>query len=169
MTKSIQQFYAGSTILVTGGTGCLGKGLIEKLLRTCKDIKCVYILLRSKRGQRSEDRLEMLKNNQVWEFKSCNEQIIYIFTSQIFDRLRVEYPQSLDKLTALNGDMTENKLGLSIADMELFKSSIDYVFHSAASISFIESTKYAIDMNVLGTRRILDLCREATQLKVLKK
>lgn len=63
---SIRDYYAGTTVLVTGGSGFLGKAIIEKLLRTCKDVKTVYVMLRSKRGVSSEDRLEKLKNSEVW-------------------------------------------------------------------------------------------------------
>lgn len=64
---SIKEYYAGTTVLVTGGSGFLGKSIIEKLLRTCKDVKTVYALLRSKKGISSENRLAMLKNNEVRE------------------------------------------------------------------------------------------------------
>lgn len=67
MPASIKNFYAGSTVLVTGCTGYLGKALIEKLLRTCTDIKYIYVLMRSKRGVSCADRLVLMKNNQVFE------------------------------------------------------------------------------------------------------
>lgn len=66
---SIKEYYAGTTVLVTGGSGFLGKAIIEKLLRTCKDVKTVYALLRSKKGISSENRLAKLKNNEVREIK----------------------------------------------------------------------------------------------------
>lgn len=65
LPNSIKDYYAGSTVLVTGGSGFLGKAIIEKLLRTCKEVDKVYALLRSKRGIVSEDRLEKLKNSEV--------------------------------------------------------------------------------------------------------
>lgn len=66
---SIKEYYAGTSVLVTGGSGFLGKAIIEKLLRTCKDVKTVYALLRSKKGISSENRLAKLKNNEVREIK----------------------------------------------------------------------------------------------------
>lgn len=62
---SIKSFYRNSYILVTGGTGFLGKVLLEKLLRTCETVQCIYVLLRSKRGLSSEQRYRELIQNPV--------------------------------------------------------------------------------------------------------
>lgn len=62
---SIRNYYAGTTVLVTGGSGFLGKAIIEKLLRTCKDVKMVYVMLRNKKGVSSKDRLDKLINSEV--------------------------------------------------------------------------------------------------------
>lgn len=32
----------------------MGKVLVEKLLRDCRDVNCIYILVRMKRGGKSE-------------------------------------------------------------------------------------------------------------------
>jgi FlaA1/EpsC-like NDP-sugar epimerase len=48
--SSIAEFYGGKNILITGATGFMGKVLVEKLLRDCLQVKCIYILVRMKRG-----------------------------------------------------------------------------------------------------------------------
>lgn len=42
----IKKFYEGQNIFITGGTGFMGKVLIEKLLRSCPGIKNIYVLIR---------------------------------------------------------------------------------------------------------------------------
>lgn len=63
--SSIKSFYRNACILVTGGTGFVGKVLLEKLLRTCDNLQCIYVLLRSKRGLSSEERYHELIQNPV--------------------------------------------------------------------------------------------------------
>lgn len=63
--ETIADFYDGAIILVTGGTGFVGKALLEKLLRSCPGIDTIYILMRPKRGLTVEQRYKELLKNQV--------------------------------------------------------------------------------------------------------
>lgn len=56
----IAEFYANTSIFITGGTGFMGKVLIEKLLRSCPKIKNIYLLMREKKGVTAADRLKAL-------------------------------------------------------------------------------------------------------------
>lgn len=49
----------------TGGTGFLGKILIEKLLRSCSGISTIYVLVRPKKGQDVLQRIENLFEDPV--------------------------------------------------------------------------------------------------------
>lgn len=53
--SQIYKYYESKTVLVTGATGFLGRGLIEKLLRACP-IKKVLIVLRPKKKESMEER-----------------------------------------------------------------------------------------------------------------
>lgn len=57
-------FYEDSTILISGGTGFLGKVLIEKLLR-CFEVKRIYLLMRSKDDDNIQRRLQNLLQDKV--------------------------------------------------------------------------------------------------------
>lgn len=62
---SVSDFFTGRSIFVTGGTGFMGKVLVEKLLRSCPGIKNIYLLMRPKRGQDVNSRLRELLNAPV--------------------------------------------------------------------------------------------------------
>src|SRR5688572_28921679 len=44
--SSIREFFAGRSILLTGGTGFLGKALLEKILRDLPEVARIYVLAR---------------------------------------------------------------------------------------------------------------------------
>lgn len=56
--NSLQKFYAGKTVFITGGSGFMGKCLIEKLLYSCSEVKEIIILMRSKRDKTAGQRVE---------------------------------------------------------------------------------------------------------------
>lgn len=58
--KSIPETFAGVDVFITGGSGFMGKVLIEKLLRSCPDIGQVFVLLREKKGKSSGERVQEL-------------------------------------------------------------------------------------------------------------
>lgn len=62
---SVKDFYRDRSIFITGGTGFMGKVLVEKLLRSCPDIKNIYLLIRPKKGQDVQQRLQELLNAPV--------------------------------------------------------------------------------------------------------
>lgn len=65
MSSAIREFYSGSTILITGGTGFLGKLIVEKILRTCQNIERIYLIMRDKNGQNAEERMETYFGEEV--------------------------------------------------------------------------------------------------------
>lgn len=56
--NSVQEFYAGKTIFITGASGFMGKVLIEKLLYSCSQVKEIIVLVRSKREKSGKQRVE---------------------------------------------------------------------------------------------------------------
>lgn len=54
----IREFFKERSIFITGGSGFMGKVLIEKLLYSCPDVKEIFLLMRAKRGKSGEQRVK---------------------------------------------------------------------------------------------------------------
>lgn len=119
--------------------------LIEKLLRSCPDIKFIFILLREKRGQKITERLQ----------KICD--------LSLFDILRIKNPNFSEKLIPIAGDVSEIGLGLS-NDAKKLMENVSIIFHSAASVRFDDPLKDAVLLNTRGT---LEIFKFAETLKNL--
>lgn len=63
----VQKFYRGTNVFITGGTGFMGKILIEKLLRSTQ-VATIYILIRQKKGKDVHTRLDELFDDVVSQF-----------------------------------------------------------------------------------------------------
>lgn len=70
------------------------------------------------------------------------------------------------KLIAVSGDVDEDNLGLSNEDRSQLIENVQIVIHSAATLDFEASLRSAVHINLLGTRRIIQLCQEIKNLKV---
>lgn len=148
-TRSIKEYFDGTTIFVTGSTGFLGKVLIEKLLRSCSGVERIFILLRPKRGLGSEQRFEDFAKNRI------------------FDIIREKTPEVLHKLVCIPGDIKEPNLGLCASDTKLLEEQVNIVFHVAATVRFNEPLKDAANLNTFGTQRVMELCLRMSNLKVI--
>lgn len=72
-----------------------------------------------------------------------------------------------NKLTPVSGDVGDVGLGLSPEDRRKVVDEVTYVFHSAATLDFEATLKPTVNINLLGTRRVVELCKECSKLKVL--
>lgn len=146
--KSIPEFYADQEIFVTGASGFLGKVLVEKLLRSCGDLRKIYILLRPKKGKSIEERLRDL------------------IALPLFEPLKKHNAEIFKKLIPIAGDVSELNLGMSKKDIEQMKN-VSIIFHSAASVRFDDTLKYAVFMNTRGTQEILNFAKTLKNIKVV--
>ncbi|XP_018022650.2 putative fatty acyl-CoA reductase CG5065 [Hyalella azteca] len=144
--ESVAEFYRGRALLITGATGFMGKVLVEKLLRSCPAVGKIFLLMRSRGTKDVQTRLqELLK-------------------SQVFDTVHATCPEALLKVAAVEGDILEPGLGLSEADTQMLVQNVSVVFHAAATVKFDEVIKLSLKMNVLGVKRIIELCKKMKNL-----
>lgn len=145
--SEIQKFFEGDNIFITGGTGFIGKILLEKLVRSLPKVGNIYLLMRPRKGKEIQERL--------------NE----IFNLEIFDRLGQKDPFFKRKIIPISGDITKPGLGLSEEDRQIFINEVSVVIHSAATTRFNEPLRVAVAVNVNSVLEIIALCRELKKLK----
>ncbi|XP_052889528.1 fatty acyl-CoA reductase wat-like [Anopheles moucheti] len=148
----VLDFYRNATILITGGTGFLGKVLLEKILR-CLKVRKVFLAVRTKDGRKPAERLQDLLKDAV------------------FERLRMttSIEQLLERIEAVEISLEANDSGLGMDGCKeaVLLQDTELVFNVLASVKFNESIKNAIDTNVVGTRRIMHLARRMHRLKAI--
>ncbi|KAJ1522474.1 hypothetical protein ONE63_001664 [Megalurothrips usitatus] len=146
----IPEELSGKHIFVTGASGFMGKVLLEKLLRSCPEVGCVYLLMRPKRGV------------------SVAERLRAILDVPLFEPLLSEHPEVACKLRVVPGDCCEIRLGLRAEDEDVLVRNVSYVFHVAATVRFDDPLHDAIMINTRGTREVVELSKKMTKLKVLE-
>jgi HAD superfamily hydrolase (TIGR01490 family) len=143
----IRQRLAGKRIAITGSTGFLGTALVERLLRTVPDCELVLVVRAGRRGARDRVAREVLRNDA-------------------FDRLRRELggaapfdEMAARRVTAVAGDVSIDGLGLDEEGRAAI-AACDLFIHSAATVSFDSPLDSAVEVNLLGPVRIVQLMNE---------
>ncbi|XP_068986787.1 putative fatty acyl-CoA reductase CG5065 [Bombus flavifrons] len=140
--NSLEEFYSGSGILVTGATGFVGIGLLEKLMRVCPRVAAIFILIRPKTNETIEQRFKKLRDDPI------------------FDNIKAKHPSVLSKVYPVKGDVSLPELGLSREDRNLLLQKVNIVFHAAATVKFNEPLHVAVNVNTKGTARMIQLWNE---------
>jgi len=84
----------------------------------------------------------------------------------VFEKIKEINPDAFSKLVPLAGDIGEDNLGLSNADRKLLIENVSIVFHSAATLDFETGLRPAVQINLQGTRTVVELCKSLPKLKV---
>ncbi|KAJ8672917.1 hypothetical protein QAD02_004178 [Eretmocerus hayati] len=143
--SELAKFYAGQNVLLTGASDLLGKCLLEKLLRGCPELKRVYLIVRAEHDLEAK----------------CNE----LYQDHVFDVLRRREPNFTNRITPVRGDLRAEKLGLSESDYRLLTESANIIVHNGAARSPEGPVRAALETNVLGTKRMLELASACRRLK----
>ena len=124
-------------ILVTGATGFLGTQLVHELLERQPNAR-LALLIRDRTGQTGQQRADAIVPEP--------------------DRSRVQ---------VYSGDVSRPACGLAKTDYERLAAETTRVIHCAATVRFDHSLEEARQINVEGTRRVLDFAAGARQLQSL--
>ncbi|KAF7378687.1 hypothetical protein HZH66_015474 [Vespula vulgaris] len=143
----IQNFYDGQAVFITGATGFIGKLLIEKLLRECPGITCIYLLIRTKKG------------------KSVLQRTNELIEDSFFDTLREKQPTFQNRIVTIEGDSSLPNLGISMIDRATLIREVSIVFNVAATVKFNEKIKLATTINVQSLKDLINLSKEMPKLK----
>ncbi|XP_065217916.1 putative fatty acyl-CoA reductase CG5065 [Planococcus citri] len=151
MEDSIEHFYDGRSVFITGGTGFMGKVLIEKILRSCPGVDKIYVLIRPSR-----------------EGKSPDDKLKDVFDLPLFEPLKKSHPSEIfNKVIPITGDIKKLGLGISPEDRKTLIDNVSVIFHAAASVRFDDPIHEAIIINTRGTREVVALAKEIKNIAVL--
>src|SRR3954451_6806688 len=118
--------------LVTGGTGFIGRHLIERLLDREGDI---HVLVRAG----STDKLDKLVDRWATERAAQNGTAVR------------------GRIKAVVGDLNEPRMGVAEEDLAALKGNVDHFFHLAAVYDMTADDETNVRSNVDGTRHAVDL------------
>ncbi|KAF2895080.1 hypothetical protein ILUMI_11092, partial [Ignelater luminosus] len=145
--SEILNFFDDTSVFITGTTGFLGRLILEKLLRACKGIKRIYVLIRAKKGKSIQQRYEDL------------------FDLVIYDGLKRKDPRIFDKVVLIEGDCILPNMGMSEQNQQIILNDVNCVFHCAAIVRFDETLRAYAYANVRATRDLLLLAKSMRNLK----
>lgn len=72
----------------------------------------------------------------------------------------------MEKIAVIKGDVSIDGLGISESDRQRLIDDTTVLFHCAANVRFDQALEGAVNMNTLGTDRVLKLAIDMPHLKV---
>lgn len=142
----IAEALAGRRIAITGATGFVGTALVERLLRSVPRCELVLLVRDGKRSPAARrTQREILANDA---FDRLRDDLAD--TNEDFDAMAER------RVTTVAGDVGRDGLGLSEDDRDVF-TTCDVIIHSAATVSFDSPLDGAVETNLLGPTRIVQL------------
>lgn len=86
---------------------------------------------------------------------------------QIFNKILKENADIVNKIQVIKGDVLEQNLGLNTNDTNVLVSNVEVIFHCAANVRFDQPLRPMVQMNVVGTLKLLQLAEKMASLQVI--
>jgi nucleoside-diphosphate-sugar epimerase len=152
MRPPVHVHLRGKTVLLTGGTGFLGKVIVERLLRCAPDIERIYLLIRTQVER------EGAPVSAAARFET------EVLTSGAFAALARAYGDrwpafARDKIVPIAGDVSQPRLGLEDSAHAALASRVDIIINGAASVTFDAPLDEAFRNNTRSTERVAEFAR----------
>lgn len=152
MSLDLHGSFSGKTLFFTGVTGFVGKVFLYLLLKNFPDIKRIYVLIRTKKGQKPQERFDQVAKSK------CFEPLKALVGE-------AEVQRRLGLVVAVSGDITEDHLGIDEKIYTELCQSVNFIAHLAATVDFQEKLNLSVQMNTLGGLRVVALARKCQQLE----
>jgi len=131
-------------VFLTGVTGFVGRYLLY-LLCDAEWVDEVYVLIRPKKDQTPEDRLEG------------------VLKDPLFVKAR-DMGTKFENIYCVPGDLLQPRLGMSEDSIELIAEKVTMVIHNAAALSFAAGLQDALINNTTPTWILYQLCKNRFKL-----
>ena len=135
-TIPVRKTYSGRHVLLTGGSGFLGKVWLAMALETLPELGRLYVLLRPGARQSARSRFESMLNS-----------------SPVFARLHTLHGADLSRFLAervrvVEGDLSKPDIGLGPALAARLRRELDLVINCAGQVDFAPDLRRALSANV---------------------
>jgi nucleoside-diphosphate-sugar epimerase len=162
MPERVHEYLRGKRILLTGGTGFLGKVIVERLLRCAPDLARIDLLIREPR----EAGVPPVSADTRFE-----TEVLPSGAFAAMARLHGEQWPSIarEKIAPVAGDVSQPGLGLAAGAFADLSSHVDIVIHAAASVTFDEPLDEAFLHNTRSVGHVAAFaraCRSAVLVHV---
>lgn len=141
--QTIAKRLTARTLLLTGASGFVGKATLATCLRELTGLEAIRVLLRAADDRAARERLAEILSTAAFEAVNPADVTLALESG---------------RLTAFAGNLLDDGLGREDV-MPL--AEVDVVIHCAASVSFEQPLDEMIELNVLGTQRLLGALRDA--------
>lgn len=78
----------------------------------------------------------------------------------------IERKSQIAKVVAIGADFILDNLGLNAEDTQTLITNVDVIIHCAATVSFVEKLRKAVQINVKGLQYLLALAKQMKKLQV---
>ncbi len=148
---SIRETFRGRHILITGGSGFVGKVWLAMMLERVPEIARIYVLIRG-RGRSAQERFERLVNTSP-SFKPLHDA----HGAGLSEFLR-------GRIEVIEGDVSHVNMGMDDVSAQRLRNTVDIVINCAGLVDFNPDLRDALSANVEGARLVADFvqsCKNA--------